>query len=125
MVRVEKLKEVLAKTQQDEIFLLGKTSMPEERKYFVGSLEFTNVDLALYNLLVDKSADLARGNFYKAGMVAAYMHEFYSEDIFLIRFFTYPILSDSSQLIKNLQSIREVNGAILSLHILVGLYKLF
>jgi hypothetical protein len=49
---------------------------------------------------VNKSADSARGNFYKAGMVAAYMHEFYNEDIFLMRFFTYPILSDSSQLIK-------------------------
>lgn len=100
MSRVEKLKEVFAKSQQDEVFLLSKILIPAEKEYFVGSLEFTNVDLALYNLLVGKSADLARGNFYKAGMVAAYMHDFYNEDIFLIRFFTYPILSDSSQLIK-------------------------
>jgi hypothetical protein len=100
MVSVDKLEEVFVKTQQDEVFLLGKISIPAEKEYFVGSLEFTNVDLALYNLFVSKSTDLARGNFYKAGMVVAYMHEFYNEDIFLIRFFTYPILSDSSQLIE-------------------------
>lgn len=98
MNKIETLKNNYKKSQEDEKFLMTKLSNNEEKRFFIGSLEFVNINYALYNIFIKSMPDGARLAFYNASMIAAYLHEKYNEDIFLIKFFTYPVLSDNSNL---------------------------
>lgn len=85
----------------DEKFILGKIQIPEERPFFILSLKGINTIFFLKKAFLEKDFQTSKAFLYKVAMTNSYYHEKLNGEIFnVLDTFTYPLLSDSSNLIS-------------------------
>lgn len=106
------LEHIYERNQKDEIFLLGKMEIPEQKPFYIGSFKFLDRDNAVFHAVINKDYEKARECFYRIGMTDAYLHEKLGQDVFLgsIDSFLYPLLSDNRKLIEKYMSYNNPSG---------------
>jgi hypothetical protein len=94
------LEDLYKRSLQDEVFLLSKMEIENERPYFLNSFVGVNEVFFLNALFVENKIVEAKRFLYKISTVNVYFHEVYKGNVFeLFRNFSYPLLSDSRKII--------------------------
>jgi hypothetical protein len=102
MDRIKHLSNIFESMLGDEALVRTKIANPENRVYFIPSLENTNIVKALYAIYIDKDFIKARECFYQAARVDEYMSVKFDWRIIDSGTFpiSYALLSDNEALIQ-------------------------
>ncbi|MFA6248093.1 MAG: Imm49 family immunity protein [Mucilaginibacter sp.] len=81
MDKFEHLKNRYADSLKDEAVYFEKMKEPDGAYFYIGPLEYTNIDYALYQMYIEHDYKKARASFYKAAWIAAYMSDTYDRRV--------------------------------------------
>jgi hypothetical protein len=100
-VKTISLEEAYERSIKDERFLLEKVSISKEKPFFILSLKGVNSIFFLHKFFVENEIHESKIFLYKIALVNTYYYERLNGEVFnVLDTFTYPLLSDSSTLIK-------------------------
>lgn len=94
------LEQSYKRSLEDENFIFGKIQILEERPFFILSLKGINTIFFLQKAFIERDFQASKAFLYKVAMTNSYYHEKLNGEIFnVLDTFTYPLLSDSSNLV--------------------------
>ena len=95
------IEEAYKRFENDEKFLFEKIKDPDMKDHFISQFNWVNSIYFLHTFFIERDVQKSKNYLYKIGMVESYLHEILKREIFnVLNRFTFPILSDSSNLIK-------------------------